>query len=191
MSFYQLNENWWLEEKRNTQMSAVSGKKTLIPHAWPASGHSDSVSWRSDKVNAISCPPYSWQTDHWQYLQRKAGQKRIKGRLKQSNHNSINDWWTLQCTKCKICSLTKKAFPQLWGKQMQNLSPPHLAYYFVTDPANIMCKQCPEPRLLNTGLAKSLQRACRSALIIWDHSTCSLCTEQSATFSRLHSNGRR
>lgn len=27
MSFYQLNENWWLEEKRNTQISTVSGKK--------------------------------------------------------------------------------------------------------------------------------------------------------------------
>lgn len=88
----------------------------------------------------------------------------------------------------------KKTFPELREKKPQNLNPPHLAHYFVTDFANIMSKQCPEPRLLTAGLAKSLQRACRTALFTWDYwgySTCSLRTVQLATFSRLHCNGKR
>lgn len=96
--------------------------------------------------------------------------------------------------KKKSIHLQKKSIFLIVRKkwQRENINPAHLAYYFDTDPGNIISKQFPEPRSL-TAVSVGLQRACGSPLFLWDYlgySVCSLHTHQLATFSRLQRNGK-
>lgn len=102
---YHPNEDWWLAKGTNwccPWEKGLNGSPGLLL----------ATNSLSDRADAISCPPQSWNTGHGDALNgEKLVQKCIKAWHKQNNHNDISEWWAqhFKCEK-KLIYTSKKSW---------------------------------------------------------------------------------